>query len=438
MERYLKQIHVGDDDAMILTNGLKRVCDISFYMTYGTLVAWMFGGGNEPGLVITLPIFMLSAFLASFLAEKYGTARFLAILPLFTVFLVVPLTTINLLVLVSAIAIMIVNLPKPDERGSKVEYQKVFQLFGKIFVIMVVTFILITVVTMTAGNFSAEVAVLWIDFTNEVLIFGLAFIISSIIYLRMIRHDVTILKQTRFKIMNTVPLIGVGVAALVVSNPRTLNLATRFIGGILYFFWSAIAWIFPWVAYYLAMPFRGVRGERPEVDHGYDDPYMERVGMSVCILDDYGNYYCPEPPPAIEVNNALLIIIGLLLIVGLFILYKVLTQKNAIVVPFDEGVEEELIKLSDDTRKRTRRNENQVRAVYKKFLKLLKRNNFPTPLSATSLEMEKIAATKANKNELSELRVEYVRVRYGESDYSKADVTRVKGLYKKIKEGIER
>ena len=66
---------------MVITSGLKRVCDISFFMTFATLIAWLFGPGGEPGLIITLPIFIGSSFLASFLA-KWGIVRFLVIFPL--------------------------------------------------------------------------------------------------------------------------------------------------------------------------------------------------------------------------------------------------------------------------------------------------------------------------------------------------------------------
>ena len=416
---------------MILPIGLKRVCDISFYMTFATTIAWMFADGNEPGLIIALPIFMVSVFLAAFLAIKQGNLRFLAILPMLSVFLLIPLTTVNTLVLVPAVALMVIKLPKPDDRGSKVEYQKQFQMFIRLFIVAISFFILITIIEMTSGGWSRNVEQIWISFSNEVLIFGLTFLASSIIYMRMVRHDVDILKQRRFKLMNTMPLVVLAIAALVVSHPWTLQVGSTILLGPIYLLWRGISWVFPHFGYLLAIPFRGIELERPPAIHGSptgnpDDHY------------DFGCYpgmECDASFTQYNAFNPLALIFGIAAVIGAIMLYRMLLKNK--VVDIDPEEEERSYLVDTKKPKFWKRNENQIRAVYEKFLRLLKQKKIKIPESATSLDVEMLAVSGANQADLSALRAEYVRVRYGESEYSKADVTRVQGLYKKIKAEFE-
>lgn len=417
---------------MILTPSLKRVGDISFYMTFTTAIAWIINAGREPGLIITLPIFMVTAFLATFLAQKWGNARFLAILPLLTVFLVVPLTTVNLIVLLPAVFLMIHQLPKPNERGSKVEYQRKFQLFITLFVILVIFFVIVTIATMAGGIWSMYVEQIWINFSNEVLIFGLTFLVSSVIYMRMIRHDKDILRQPRFRIMNLYPIILLGVAALVVSHPWTLQLVSSFIFGILFLLWRGVAWIFPWLGNAVALPLR-------EIDFNRESSILdaeETIGNEAGELRDI----CPPEINcemfyfSYDVFNPFPLIVGTTLIIGFILLYRALIKKHANILEFEE--ERSFLDNKKPSRRRNRQ-ENQIRAVYLKFLKLLQRQKIEMPISTTSSDVEVLASTMANREMISDFREEYIRVRYGEANYTPEDLARVKGLYKKIKTELE-
>jgi len=251
--------------------------------------------------------------------------------------------------------------------------------------------------------------------------------------MRMIRHDVAVLKQTRFKIMNAIPIAALAIGAVVASNQAFLRAFFRVLGGIFYIVWMrGIARVLPGLAVLLSWPFRNWE-IAPLVPEDY---YSYLNGIE---------YYDGEPAQNlvdIEPGNLFIIIVGILLVIVLIIIFKMLIkpvggEEREL---SDGGLEEKWSFLNDERKKRRsspRRNENQIRTVYAKFLELLKRKEFVVPLSATSLELEQLVATKINTKELSDLRAAYVKVRYGESEYSQEDVVRVKGFYKKIKDELE-
>ena len=412
---------------MVLTSALKRICDISFYMTFATLLAWMFGGGQEPGLIITLPIFMISAFFAAFLADRYENVRFLAIIPLFTVFLVVSLTTINVLALAPAVTFMVYNLPKKDERGSKIEYQRVFQVFVIALLIIAAFFVLASFITRNAGMTIADRPNFLINFSNEVLIFAFSFLLNTITYLRMIRHDIATQKHTRFRIMNSLPLISVIIGAVIVSSEFITDLVMRIIS----FIWFNGIWaLFTLFAHIITFPIRYWQPTPIESDLEYTNMF------SVYVYEGYE--YLNDPTfVEQELNNVFAIFLILLVIIGVIVLFRNLSKKFYFTAA--DNLEEEISFLGkDNKRKRWNRHENQIRATYQKFLKSLKQNKFPTPSSATSLEIEKIAATKVSHIELEKLRQAYINVRYGNREYSRQDVAQAKDLYKQIKIELEK
>jgi len=106
----------------------------------------------------------------------------------------------------------------------------------------------------------------------------------------------------------------------------------------------------------------------------------------------------------------------------------------------DDGVEETRTALATgiSIRRRFRsREENKIRKVYREFLALITKNEVVIPLSSTSSDVEHHVQTKFGSSQSAELRAEYVRVRYGETDYGKEEVTKVKNLYKKFKDEIK-
>jgi len=419
---------------MIMTSALKRICDISFYMTFATTVAWILGGDATHGIALTLPIFILTAFLAAYLA-KWGHVRYLAVLPLMTVFLVVPLYLVNVVALLSAVILMIYTLPRLNEQPSTFDYQRIFRIFMRIFLLFAVFFIFFVIIDMTTGPQPRTLRVMY--FSLDVLIFAISFLLNSVVFMRMIRHDVAILKQTRFKVMNAIPLAVLAIGAIVASNQAFLQFFFRLLGGIFSIVWfRGIAQVYYWFVLLLTWLFRDLELEPmvPEEEYSYLNGRIE-------YYDGEHNREIDRAFTAIEPGNLLIILVGILLVIGLIILFKMLIKPAEEQSLSDEALEEEWSFLGNEEKKRRgflRRNENQIRTIYAKFLKLLKRKKFIFPLSATSLELEQLVATKVNSKELSDLRAAYIKVRYKESEYSQEDVAQLKELYKKIKDELER
>ena len=101
----------------------------------------------------------------------------------------------------------------------------------------------------------------------------------------------------------------------------------------------------------------------------------------------------------------------------------------------DDDVEEIRTTISEpkSMKKRTRRwNENQVRAVYQKFLNELTKNGIKVTIDMTTLDVESLA--KADRK----MRSIYTKVRYAESEYSKEDVKLIKQIYREVRAELKR
>ena len=407
---------------MIFPSGLKRICDISFYMTFASIVGRWAGADN---MVLTLPIFVFVAFLSAFLAPR-GRIRYISVLPLFLVFVITPLTVANAVVLVPAILFMIVTLPKPDEQITQFNYDSVFYVFILIF----------GIIALTTTLFSD-----WVDATgllNETWLFATSFLFNSVMFMRMIRHDVAVLKQNRFKIINAITLIGV-IGAITGAVLLGTDIFLSFVWGVIRFIWSYLIapvinftiWIFVAVLRLL-----GFNPDWDEVEMAQmlpvTPPEMDGFGESGA---EEGNLF------AIIIATVVIGIVVIAVVVLLIYLFKLLTNKGESISVRDDGVEEERFSLDSDEKKRRRfggRSDNQIREVYRRFLTYVKKKGISAPLHSTSYDVEGLVATQFESEKSSELRDEYIRVRYRESEYTKDDVKRVKGLYKEIKQEIEK
>jgi len=404
---------------MTFPSGLKRICDICFYLTFASLIGALLGADN---LTSTLPVFASIAFLSAFLAPR-GWIRYASFILLPALFLFVSPTIANLIILTPAIVYIIWACPKPGERVADFDYTTTFLVFLGIFGFIFAFFMIL--------HSWAEVGD---DFPPDTFLFAMMFAVLSIVFMRMARHHESVLRQLRFKVMNTTSLVGVMIVAVLVSNDRFL----AFVWSIIRFIWlqifvpllEIIAWVFVVIVAFIA----GLFG-----------------------LDEFGEFDSP-PPPQMGFSDmpeegfydrdawayGHIVLIFIVVVVALLILYamfKLLSRKINATVIKDDGIEEERFALDDDGKEKKRRfrrqKENQVREIYREFLKLVKKKDVIIPPHLTSYEVENRVATKFQTEKSNELRNEYIKVRYGEADFTKEDEKRIKGLYKEIKKEIE-
>jgi len=120
-------------------------------------------------------------------------------------------------------------------------------------------------------------------------------------------------------------------------------------------------------------------------------------------------------------------------------LFKKLSKKVESVVPIASGIKEERLMLKNDRRRKAglKRENNAIRAIYQKFLMLLKKENLEVDGHFTSFEVEMLAEKTFNSRKSGLLREAYIKVRYGGKTFTAEEVSRVRGLYKEIKKEIE-
>jgi len=407
---------------MNFINGLKRICDICFAMTFATVLGGFIGAEN---LIITLPIFAVVAFLGVYLATK-GWLRLLSLLPLASIWLFVDVNIPTLVVLVPAVIYLIVLLTKPVEESLKFEYEGVFKVFIGIFG-WILFFVVIT------STMSTDTITLPMDS----YLFGISFILNAIVLSRMIRHDAAVFKTTKFKILNAAPLILVVVGAIILSNDSLWMVVrnilgfvfTRLIIPVAEFFALIIVTI---IAFFgrLIFPGGAYLGEEfpgEDVILTFEQPPMTWYDIET------------ETASTFAIVLAILIIAGIFIFL-VFIMIRMFMNPKLETVTRDDGVEETRTALATgiSIRRRFRsREENKIRKVYREFLALITKNEVVIPLSSTSSDVEHHVQTKFGSSQSAELRAEYVRVRYGEAEYNKNDVSKVKNLLKNFKDEIK-
>ena len=130
-------------------------------------------------------------------------------------------------------------------------------------------------------------------------------------------------------------------------------------------------------------------------------------------------------------NAIILTAFGITIIGGIiFFLIKNRPRFNKINPRHNEDIEEIRTAISEpkSTKNQTRRwNDNQVRAVYQKFLNELIKNDITVQASMTSFDIEELTKTD------TKMRAIYTKVRYAEAKYSKEEVKQIKQIYRKLR-----
>jgi len=398
---------------MTFPSGLKRICDVCFYMTFASLI----GSGD---LIFTLPFFAVVTFLSAFLA-KYGVIKYISILPLFLMFFVIQPTVSNIAILIPIIIYLFWSMPKAGERVAQFNYIPVFRLFIKTFSVILGIFMLISLWFNTTE----------FEFPRDSLLFGFTFLLTSVIVLRLIRHDEAVSKQLRFKMINSLPLVGISIGTLLISRSFFVD----FILSIIRFIWQILLFpiflIIMWIAANIVNFIFGF------FNIGNLDPVALELPD---FLEAFADFVTAER----DLSSLIGVLIGIMIVLGIImirLIFKFLSDKIGSPIIRDDGIEEEHFTLEGASGKRNRyfgnRKENQVRSIYRNFLALAKKNNIELPLHFTSDEIAGRMSYSISSENSKKLRDAYIQSRYGDVVYTKDDIKQIKQLYKSIKEEIE-
>jgi len=416
---------------MIFMSALKRICNMCFYLTFATFFGYFFAyllGLEISHFFVTFPIFIGVGFLSTFLDSR-GWLKYLSFLPLALTFLIIPLTILNLLILLPLIIYMSWSTSEPlwaqkasGEYYFVLDHTPVFKRFMKFFIPILLLQLFLSLL------FGRS-----ITFPIDSLLFGLSFIIASVVFTRMIRHDEAIFAQLRFKAINAIPIMAVIIITILFVFGRDfLNLV-----------WPSVIDNFD--PSFVLEQIGGGGGAGGELSFegtggvaGYQ--YLELEGVEITlatriliIITNILGFLAFAPLYIVGIPA---IIIVLYWTIRAFWPSKGLTWRNT----RNDGIEEEYFALDDPNdkqKKRPRRKENQIREIYREFLALLKEQNIDVSQHFTSREIEEEVARNLQSEKSSELRTEYIKVRYQEIEPTKSDIKKMKELYKNVKEEIE-
>jgi len=282
----------------------------------------------------------------------------------------------------------------------------------------------------------------------------------------MIRHDEAILSHTRFKVMSIVSVVGVFLLGVALGNEWVVQAALRFLGnpyviaaisiaavcGLIIFLkkqrfdFVSLVKSFPvfrllgavvGVAVSLVAIFTLIR----EVEYVYI--YIDCGCYYPCICD-----YCECLPYGATQNIWLFILkvivfsflslavsyLGVVLYEFAKILYTLWREERVVRESAPEfervalGSEEALIKAQKP------KNDNEIRRIYRKFLKLCKLKRVAIEPSSTTADIAKrFGQTTGEYEKALALRDIYMDTRYGEKDVTAENIKGSKAIYNKLK-----
>jgi len=342
----------------------------------------------------------------------------------------VPMDLINFIIIFFAVVLILRNVPQ-KEAHANLEYHKFFMLFINILAGYLIFFGIMYFAS-SRGHFSVAEDPNFV-FSRNVILYAFLFIVCSIVYMRLVRHDAMVLEQTRFKVMNIISFGNIIIIGIVFGNEFLLGNILGLIGFVAGSLFSIF--IAP-VIYYLSVFLLFFAKRLGITVAGNVEDYTTLISQGV---GDY-DYELLEMGMVDTPPNYIFAIFAILMILVLIILYKKIMKQKVTKIDSD-GIQEEHFFLDGFDKKSKfakNKNENKIRAVYGNFLRFLKNKAIAIPDSATSTDIEELAYKKSNIKELTLLKEEYIKVRYGEQTYTNDDVSKVRELYQKIKNQFDK
>ena len=408
---------------MEFLQGLKLSCNITFYLAFASFVGSLFGSSE---LFITFPLFIVVVFAIAFAQNRKIRWSIIALLCAL-VFLVEP-TIINIIILSPAIIYCVYLLTQNLEKICRVECVNNLEIFirGIIIVLVFFGFVLLAFPT---TNFTLS---------ESFVLFSVSYFIQSILLLRIIRHYEAISTNFYVQFRTNLPIFMMIMWLLIVR----IRLISEFILVMVRKIWT---WIFVPVIEFIVLIITSPLIIVFRIFQLEDliATLRSYIGLDFFLhVSDNSDYLLFHQSNS-DLGARLFfffatVIITVIIIVVIFRIFKRLEKRS--VFKINGGyIEEERITLKNNyKRKRENHDKNEVRIIYQKFLKLLKKNDIVISSFKTSLEIEQLVMEIVSESELSDLRVKYNQIRYGHHSFSQEDVIHLKSLYKKIKKEINK
>jgi len=433
---------------MKLVYSLKLLSDLLFYLSFAGLISTLASSGD---LFDSLLFFVPCAVLLGILADK-GWLKYATLVLLIPAAMnALNYSLIQLGFLTPAIVYVVYYAYSLPYDVKIVKYSGAFKVY------------------MLLSLFVSFLFVVWFPVpyivSSVTIPYAIMFGASAVALMHMIRHDEAILSHTKFKVMSILSVVGVFLLGVALGNEWVIQMALRFLSNsyviaviIIAAFCGLIVFLkrqkfdllkvvksFPFfrllaaavgVAASMAIIFTLIQ----EVEEVYIPFYC---GCYVCIC-----YYC-ECLTYGATQNIWLVILGMVVfsflalaatyLVAVMIefakmLYKLWKEERVVRENSPEfervvlGNDEALIKTSKP------KNDNEIRRIYRKFLKLCRQRRVVIEPSSTTTDIAKSFGHMTGEHEKAlALREIYVDARYGEKNINAEDIKESKAIYKQLK-----
>ena len=391
---------------MSLVFALKVLSDISFCLTFLSFILSMLGGDS---LFITVPVFTVALLGCGALLNK-GTLRFLPLVLLASAFLLVPADVKNYTALALPCTYIIFSVAKSGTFASRFDYSRVFSLFLRLFI----PFLIVTAIAFRA------------HLENGAVQFGVIFLLCAVLLMRMLRHDEEVLAQKKFGVMNTISVVAALGLIFVLSSPAFLSIAKTVIGAIYGYVLAPVVIAVITAIINLLWPLisrldlsRMMKG-MAELEPGepvMPDEFVETLGVDAGIF-------------AMIVKVLSITIVVLLCALIIYRVFKFLYSARG--RASGSGISERRSVYIPPLRPHINvggGSGQQVREIYRRFLRMCSREGIVLEPYMTSADVEALSADKCNKPaDAAEIRNIYIDVRYGEKPAEKGNIKHLREL----------
>ena len=388
---------------------LKLICDLSFYLSFAGFICSMATGNSLMG---TLPYLFSCAFVSSLLAEKKNI-RFIPLVLLLPALFILRENIFNYLFFIPACAYTVYYINSMPYDIATTEYSATYSLFFNIAIPASLIFFIV----------SRE------NYESICIPYGLLFTICAIVLMRMLRHDREVLNQTRFKILNSLSVIGVMIAGALAGSAQFLGFVSGLIKSIYFSFIVPVLTFLMMIILYILTPIFNFIGRHNEVysDFNYQDIIIES-GFDLFKEEEISE-------AGISLTIFKIVFFGILFLAAVYLvyrLYKFFTKKYD-PRPSTTKVERTFLDQGRQKKKEPRIN-HQIRQIYRKFMKLCEDNGVVIYPYTTTEDIARQAANVLGEKEASaQLRSIYIESRYGEVAPTKEKIKQCRDIYNKLK-----
>jgi len=417
---------------MSLIRTLKLYADLLFYMTFaGAVISTQTEAARYGGLLSILPFLALSAVLLGYFAER-KRLKWLAVMPLISALFMTAFNygIFNFILLLPACVYIIYYAKVYPHNVGNLDYRRIFVLY----VCIALLFFFISALLL--GVY--EVVLI----NNAVLApYIIMFSMSSMLLMRIVRHDSQVLSQARFKVMNIINVVSVVFVGVVLGSVQL----RQFMAAFAVFLYSAI--LIPFLSTIISAGIYAASYVGALI--GLLNPDWET--FDEVNLAGYGEYVdemlgLPPGDPigatdsGINVETiadiVLLVMLALVLLLLLRSAIKLLVKRGWVAKNGSFERVERMPLKGDELRssRRVSRANNQIRQIYRQFLKLCKVKGIILKPHHTTEDIAKIfKITYGEGKSVFALREIYINSRYGEKTPKEADAKKCLEIYNKLK-----